>query len=228
MFAAMPAPSTIARPYVVGVTGGSSSGKTSFVRALRERLGDTATFFSQDDYYLSTDDIARDAGGVHNFDLPSSIDSVAMAADVKRVCGGETLTRTEYTFQTIYAHGDTEQTGRVGSLMSLRPAPIVVIEGLFVLHEVVLTQLMDLRLFVDASDVAKLSRRIKRDRVERKLPLEDVLYRYERHVLPAYRTYIEPHRNDSDLIVNNERGFDAALDVVIDHLNTVALGAREA
>ena len=218
MFAPVASP-----PYIVGVTGGSGSGKTSFVRALRERLGQRATFFSQDDYYVSTDAIEIDGDGVHNFDLPSSIDSARMAADISRVLSGETVRRTQYTFQTIYADGETAQTGKVGSEMLLRPASVIVVEGLFVFHEPELTALMDLKVFVDASDVAKMTRRIKRDRVERSLPLEDVLYRYERHVLPAYRRYIEPHLADSDLIVNNERDFGKGLEVVAAYLEAKSM-----
>lgn len=222
MFAAMPESPRPVAPFIVGVTGGSGSGKTSFVRALRERLGASATFFSQDDYYVSTDAIAVDGDGVHNFDLPSSIDSGTMAADIARVRAGETLERTEYTFQTMYAGGETAQTGRVGEVKQLAPAPILVVEGLFVLHEPALSGLMDLKVFVDASDVAKMTRRIKRDRVERALPLEDVLYRYERHVLPAYRRFIEPHRYETDLIVNNERDFGRGLEVVVGYLQRLA------
>ncbi len=214
MFAHMP------RPYTVGVTGGSGSGKTSFVRELRERLGAHATFFSQDNYYVSTDHIAVDADGVHNFDLPGSIDSAAMAADIARVRDGETIERQEYTFQTIYAEGDggAVSTGRVGESLTLKPAEVIIVEGLFVLHESALSELMDLRIYVDASDVAKLTRRIKRDRIDRRLPLEDVLYRYERHVLPAYRQYIEPYKRSADIVVNNETGFAAALEVLVGHL----------
>ena len=224
MFAEMPTPPDqplvppAAPPYVVGVTGGSGSGKTTFVRALRERLGTGATFFSQDDYYVDIADVVTDGDGVHNFDLPASIDSAAMAADIGRVAAGDTLHRTEYTFQTKYAEGQTEQSGRVGQAIVLRPARVIVVEGLFVMHEPALSGLMNLKVFVDASDVAKMTRRIKRDRVERQLPLEDVLYRYERHVLPAYRQYLEPYRYDCDLILSNEAGFGEALEVLVSFL----------
>ncbi len=208
----------MSKPYIVGVTGGSGSGKTSFVRELRERLGDRATFFSQDNYYVPTDRIELDGDGVHNFDLPSSIDSAAMAADVHLVRKGETIYREEYTFQTIYAEGGAASTGRVGETLALKPAEVIIVEGLFVLHEPALTELMDLRVYVDASDVAKLTRRIKRDRIDRNLPLEDVLYRYERHVLPAYQRYIQPYKREADLVVNNEASFSASLDVLVGYL----------
>lgn len=217
------------KPYVVGVTGGSGSGKTTFVRRLAERLGDGATVFKQDDYYRPQDEQARDERGVHNFDLPASIDSAAMAAEVGRVLAGETVTREEYLFETVYREGASGSTGREApGLLRLAPAPVIVIEGLFVLHEPALRALMDLTVFVDATDVAKLTRRIKRDRVERDLPLEDVLYRYEAHVLPAYEAYVKPHRRVAHVIVNNgAEGFDRGLDLLAGYLEArVALAGE--
>ena len=89
------------RSFVVGVTGGSGSGKTSFVRQLREQLGDIATFLSQDDYYIATEDIARDAKGIHNFDLPGSIDSWRMYQDLRALLEGQSIEINEYTFSSI-------------------------------------------------------------------------------------------------------------------------------
>lgn len=213
------------RAYVVGITGGSGSGKTSFVRALQKRLGEGVTTFSQDDYYRSAQEVPLDAEGVHNFDLPESINSAQMAADIQAVLSGETIQREEYTFETAYRDDRSEQKAPTppASLIDYTPAPVIIIEGLFVLHEAALTELMDLKLFVDASDVAKLTRRIRRDRQERGLPLEDVLFRYEAHVLPAYESYIEQHRAAADLIVNNHHNFDAALDLLASYLKQLAL-----
>jgi uridine kinase len=104
----------MAATYVVGISGGSGSGKTSFVRALREKLGDQATFISQDDYYFPMETQAVDDKGVHNFDLPTSIDSATMAKEIRQVLAGETVQRQEYTFETVYrddqeAEGKNEQ-----------------------------------------------------------------------------------------------------------------------
>lgn len=214
----------MSKPYVVGVTGGSGSGKTTFVRQLRERLGARVTVFSQDDYYLPQDRQARDERGVHNFDLPTSIDSATMAAEVARVINGGTVEREEYLFETVYREGASASQARTEPrVLTLSPAPVIVVEGLFVMHEEVLRSLMDFTVFVDASDVAKLTRRIQRDRVERDLPLGDVLYRYEAHVLPAYEAYVKPHRRRADVIVNNGRaGFAAGLDMLAAYLETKA------
>lgn len=205
---------------MVGITGGSGSGKTSFVRRLRERLGEAVTVFSQDDYYRPAAQVPLDPDGVHNFDLPESIDSATMAADVRCVMDGQTVERQEYGFETAYR--DDRPTDSVAeataaaprATVRFAPAPVLVVEGLFVLHERALTEMMDLKVFVDVSDVAKMSRRIRRDRTERGLPLDDVLFRYEAHVLPAYRTYIEPYRRAADVVVNNYANFDAGLDVL--------------
>ena len=212
----------MAKPYVVGITGGSGSGKTTFVAQLAERLGTHATVISQDDYYRPLEEVPRDAEGVHNFDLPDSIDTAAMVRDVERILRGETVRLREYTFDTVYRDDGAgeDSTGRAGGTKVLEPRPVLVIEGLFALHEPRLRERMDLTLFVEASDVAKLSRRIRRDRIERGLPLEDVLYRYEAHVLPSYHAFIRPHRARADLIVNNAVSFATALEMVCSYLGT--------
>lgn len=212
------------KPYVVGVTGGSGSGKTTFVRELGTRLGAAATTFSQDDYYRPQDEQERDGRGIHNFDLPASIDSATMAAEVRRVIAGETVERPKYLFETVYRDGDSVSNDPPEApTLRLAPAPVLVIEGLFVLHEPALRALMDLTVFVDASDVAKVTRRIRRDRLERDLPLEDVLYRYEAHVLPAYNAYVKPHRRDAHVIVNNgSDGFGEALEMLTTFLEARA------
>lgn len=204
---------------MIGISGGSGSGKTSFVRALRKKLGDQATFISQDDYYFPMEQQVTDENGVHNFDLPTSIDSASMASEIRRVIAGETVKRMEYTFETVYRDDEGEGKNEHEAEMHVfKPNPILIVEGLFCLHEPELRDLMDLTVYVNASDVAKLSRRIKRDRVERALPLEDVLYRYEKHVLPSYQTYIKPHRATCDIVVNNSISFDPGLEVLLCYL----------
>ncbi len=210
----------MASTYVVGISGGSGSGKTSFVRTLRKKLGDQATFISQDDFYFPMETQAVDENGVHNFDLPTSIDSASMAKEIRQVLAGETVQRKEYTFETVY-RDDQQTEGKnehVAKMHMFRPNPILILEGLFCFHEPELRELMDLTVFIDASDVAKLSRRIKRDRVERALPLEDVLYRYEKHVLPSYETFIKPHKSTCDIVVNNNLSYDPGLEVLLCHL----------
>ena len=99
-------------------------------------------------------------------------------------------------------------------------APVVVVEGIFVLYYPELTDLLDLKIFLDAKDHIKLKRRIIRDKVERGYDLDDVLYRYEMHVMPTYEKYIEPFKNEADLIIPNNHNFDRALDVIRTYLRS--------
>ncbi|HAY70443.1 MAG TPA: uridine kinase, partial [Saprospirales bacterium] len=99
-------------------------------------------------------------------------------------------------------------------LLTFLPAPVIIVEGLFVFQHEPLMQKLDLRLFIQAKDNLKVIRRIKRDQLERNYPLEDVLYRYEKHVLPAYELYIKPYVPLADMVINNNQNFNSALDVI--------------
>lgn len=200
--------------YLVGVAGGSGSGKTSLVRALRESLPAGSTcVVTQDDYYHPKELQARDANGKVNFDLPTAVDLVGLERDLKALRSGESIVRKEYTFN---------QEGREPRLVEMLPAPVVLVEGLFVLHHQPVRDLFDLRVFIDAREASQLDRRLKRDATERGYGPEDVLYQWEHHVLPAYRNYLMPYRHLCDLHVVNELGFERAVRVLRDHLLSAA------
>ncbi|WKZ65405.1 MAG: hypothetical protein QY325_11600 [Flavobacteriales bacterium] len=200
--------------YLVGVAGGSGSGKTSLVRALREALPAHLTCtISQDDYYHPKEQQAIDPNGRVNFDLPSAVDLDALERDLRTLLAGGAILRKEYTFN---------QEGKEAGLIELRPAPIILVEGLFVLHHQPVRDLFDLRVFIDASEASQLDRRLRRDARERGYGADDVLYQWEHHVLPAYRSYLLPYRHLCDLHVVNELGFERAVRVLRDHLFNAA------
>lgn len=196
--------------YLVGVAGGSGSGKTSLVRALRDRLPEgTVCLVSQDDYYLPMADQARDGNGQVNFDLPSGLDLDGLARDLRTLVAGESIFRKEYTFNIA---------GSEPNLIELRPAPVILVEGLFVLHHEPVRELFDLRVFIEASEGAQLDRRLRRDAKERGYGHEEILYQWQHHVLPAYRNYLLPYRHLCDLHVVNESSFERAITVLQHHL----------
>ena len=201
------------KPYIIGISGGSGSGKTTFINKLKTSLiGKKVSFIHQDDYYLPRDEQLTDSQGVKNFDLPSSIKIKALNEDLEKLIAGETVTKMEYTF-----NNDTKE----AKSFDIVPANILVIEGLFIYHYEELRKYFDLKIFVEANDELKLLRRIKRDRVERNYPLEDVTYRYEHHVMPAYRAYIEPHKGSADIVINNNDNFEEGLKVVNAFINSL-------
>ncbi|MCB0763644.1 MAG: hypothetical protein KDB84_02995 [Flavobacteriales bacterium] len=196
--------------YLVGIAGGSGSGKTSLVRALRESLPDgTVCLVSQDDYYLPKSEQGLDANGRVNFDLPGGVDLDGLARDLRTLVAGESVYRKEYTFNIE---------GQEPKLIELRPAPVILVEGLFVLHHVPVRELFDLRVFIEASEDAQLDRRMRRDARERGYGEEEILYQWQEHVLPAYRNYLLPYRHLCDLHVVNESNFTRAVTVLRDHL----------
>lgn len=193
-------------PFIIGITGGSASGKTLFLNSLlREFDKKDICLISQDNYYLPRDKQPLDENGVKNFDTPQSIDAHAFAADIRKIKAGEGFSRLEYTFNNPNV---------VAQMLEFDAAPIVVIEGLFVMHFKEINDLLDLRLFISAKDHVKLKRRIVRDKVERGYDLDDVLYRFEKHVMPTYERYLEPLKDEADLIIPNNKSFDSALAVL--------------
>lgn len=193
-------------PFTIGITGGSGSGKTTFIRQIRSVFSeDQVCIVSQDDYYRPRAEQAADENGVFNFDLPDSLFRDEFFRDVEKLRQWHTVTREEYTFNNQEAQPD---------MHVFRPAPILILEGIFVFHYPEIRNLLDLRVFLHAKEDLKVIRRIKRDREERNYPLEDVLYRYVNHVSPAFDRYIKPYEDEADLVINNNRRFDVGFEVL--------------
>ncbi len=192
--------------FTIGISGGSGSGKTTFVRRLCEQFSpQEVCLLSQDNYYLPRDQQHTDDRGECNFDLPKSFDKKAFRRDLERLRQGQPIEREEYTYNNPLA---------TPRLIVVKPAPIIVVEGLFVFHYKKVAAQLDLKIFINTKENLKVIRRIHRDRTERNYPIEDVLYKYQYHVLPAYERYILPYREEADLVINNNHHFDRALTVV--------------
>jgi len=196
---------------IIGITGGSGSGKTTFLHQLKDKMGEQKIcILSADNYYLPTEVQSCDDQGIVNYDLPTAINRDELVRDVKRLIEGQVVEREEYTFNNP---------NRTPEQLSFHPAPIIILEGIFVFHYEELASMIDLKVFLYTSESTSLSRRIRRDRLERNYPLEDVLYRYENHVLPIYRKYIEPIKEQADILINNNHNFQQGLLVMEGYLN---------
>lgn len=193
-------------PFIIGITGGSGSGKTSFIRELRKSFTDEELcILSQDDFYKPREKQEADTAGVKNFDLPHSIYKKAFREALLKLKAGEEVLQQEYTFNNALA---TPQ------MLVFRPAPVIIVEGLFVFHYKKIRKLLDLKVFLHAKENLKVIRRIKRDQVERNYPIEDVLYRYQNHVLPTFERYIKPYMDEADIVINNNEHFSLGLQVI--------------
>ncbi len=198
---------------IIGISGASGSGKTRFIKDVHAQFNeDEITLLSQDEYYHPREKQFIDDKGVKNFDLPSSIDLDAFVADIKKLQNGEIVKRKEYTFNNSM---------KEAKMLEIKPSPILLVEGLFVFHESKIRDLLDLKIMIFASSAISVIRRIHRDRVERNYPLDDVLYRYEHHVLPSFVKYIEPYIDTVDVVINNNKNFDQALKMLVGYLKSL-------
>ena len=205
-------PENLKSTYLVGIAGGSASGKTSILKELLSRFNPgEVSFVSQDNYYLDRIKQAVDENGEVNFDLPTAIDRVALVNDVESLLRGETVTRKEYTFNNPKVLPD---------FITVKPAKILIVEGLFVFYFSELALHLDLRVYIDALDQVKLERRLKRDAQERGYSESDVRYRWENHVKPCYKSFLRPYRDYCDVVLTNNVNYMKGLDVLVNHLKT--------
>ncbi len=194
------------KPYIVGITGGSASGKTFFLHQLMKAFSkEQICLISQDNYYRTRDLVPKDQNNVENFDLPEAIDFELFARHIEALREGEVVKHKEYVFNNPNV---------IPKLLVFEPAPIIVVEGIFVFHSEIVSNLLDLKVFIDAREHVKIKRRIIRDNNERGYDLTDVLYRWENHVAPTYEKYIEPTKYDADIIINNNARFEKGLHVL--------------
>jgi uridine kinase len=200
------------RPFTIGITGGSGSGKTLFLQELSALFKpEEICLISQDNYYKPREQQPIDENGVKNFDLPISIDHEAFLNDLLKLKSGQNVIKKEYTFNNPSAEPH---------MLEFKTAPILIVEGLFVQYFDEIAKEIDLKIFIEAKDHVKLGRRIKRDQVERGYDLDDVLYRYQYHVMPIFENQIEPLKHSADLIIPNNKHFKKALDLLSTYLKT--------
>lgn len=201
------------KAFTIGITGGSGSGKTSFLQGLSaEFKPHEICLLSQDHYYKPLNQQVVDDNGVENFDLPGSIDRETFLNDVLKLKAGQDVLKKEYTFNNPTA---------APKMLEFKASPILIVEGLFVQYFEEIEKELDLKIFIEAKDHVKLGRRIKRDQIERGYDLNDVLYRYQYHVMPVYEVLIEPLKHNADLVIPNNSQFSRALNVVTGFLRTM-------
>jgi len=184
------------KPYIVGIAGGSGSGKTFFLKCFLEHFTpDEVCLVSQDDYYIPVaHNMTKEQNKLYNFDLPDTIDHQHFQEDISKLLNKETILKHEYTFNNPDA---------IPKVLEIKPAPILIVEGLFILHFKDISQLLDMKVFIEADEDIALQRRLKRDLIERGYSHDDVMYKWLNHVVPAYKEYLLPYKNECHPIITN-------------------------
>lgn len=184
------------KPYIVGIAGGSGSGKTFFLKCFLKHFSNSeVALVSQDDYYFPVGHtMTAEENKLYNFDLPDTIDHTHFENDIEALLNNQSITKLEYTFNNPNAQPKT---------LEIKSAPILIVEGLFILHFRKIADMLDLKVFIDADEDVALQRRLKRDLIERGYSNDDVHYKWINHVVPAYKEYLLPYKDECDKVVIN-------------------------
>jgi uridine kinase len=191
-------------PFVIGICGGSGSGKTTLLKRLSESFSGLSTaVFSMDNYYFPIEKQAKDKNGVVNFDLPTALNEAKLTGDLLQLIQGEPIEVKEYFFNSPPDKN---------VLITIEPAEVLIVEGLFLFHYPTVFKAIDYSVFVDVDHKIQLDRRLYRDQETRGYKRSDILYQWDNHVLPCYEQFIEPYRQHASFIFRNDQNADSDFD----------------
>lgn len=203
---------SVNRPQLIGITGGSGSGKTTIVRKISEIIPDFV-FIPQDNYYKSAEFISNSNITAFNFDHPEAFDTDLLKEQLSDLRDGKAIEMPQYDF---VHHRRKEETIKV------EPKNVIILEGIMVLTDKRIRDLLDLKIFVDTPDDIRFIRRLQRDVEERGRTHESVINQYMNVVRPGHYEFIEPTKNYADIIIP-EGGFNTgALQVLASFMKDIA------
>ena len=191
---------------VIGIAGGTGSGKTTLTRKLMENFGDQVTVIYHDNYYRAHHDMAPAERAKLNFDHPDAFDTELMLEHLTALKNGQSIECPVYD----YSIND-----RSDKTITVKPSRVIVVEGIMTFHEKSLRDLMDIKLFVDADADVRILRRIMRDVRERGRQLDGIIRQYLATVKPMHEAFVEPSKRRADVIVPEGGHNLVALDMVI-------------
>lgn len=205
---------------MIGIAGGSGSGKSTFTNRLKKEFGDQVTVIYHDNYYRSNDGIPFEVRQKVNYDHPDAFETDLLIAHLKALRRGESVQCPVYNYAE---HNRSQET------VELRPSRIIIIEGILVLENPELRSLFDIKIYVEADADERIIRRIIRDVKERGRHVEDISEQYLTTVKPMHYLYVEPTKALADIVINsgmNDVAFDLMRTKIQKILDTVENGAE--
>ena len=199
-------------PYVIGVAGGTGSGKTTLANNLLDAFTDEALILSHDYYYLPHDDMTLEERQKLNYDHPNAFETDLMIRDVQKLRSFEPIDRPQYSF--------VEHT-RLTETVHVEPKPLVILEGILLFENQALLDLMDIKVYVDTDADICLIRRLLRDVKERGRSLDSVINQYMNTVKPMHEQFVEPSKKNADIIIPEGGQNQVALQMLIDRLDAM-------
>ena len=196
---------------VIGIAGGTGSGKTTLTRRLKERFGDNVSVLYHDNYYKRHDEMPYEERCKLNYDHPDAFDTDLMIQDLQALRRGETIHCPVYDY-TIHNRG-TER-------LEVRPTKVILVEGILIFENKALRDLMDIKIFVDTDADVRILRRILRDVKERGRSLDSVVNQYLTTVKPMHEQFVEPSKRCADIIVLEGGHNLVALDMIMERIRS--------
>ena len=191
---------------VIGIAGGTGSGKTTLMKNLINQFGGNVTVLSHDNYYKRHDELPYEERCKLNYDEPAAFDTSLMVYHLDQLCHGRAIECPVYDF-TVH--------NRSNETIHIEPRPVIIVEGILIFENEALRNLMDIKLFVDTDADIRLCRRIKRDVNKRGRTLESVLTQYQQTVKPMHEKYVEPSKQYANLVVLEGGKNYVALDMIM-------------
>ena len=191
---------------VIGIAGGTGSGKTTLMNNLIQRFEGRVTVLSHDNYYRRNDHLTYEERCRINYDEPAALETDLMARHLEQLRRGETIACPVYDFS---------QHNRSNETIEISPKSVIIVEGILIFENQELRDLMDIKIFVDTDADVRLCRRIKRDVNKRGRSLESVLEQYQTTVKPMHEKYVEPSKKHANLVVLEGGKNWVALDMIV-------------
>ena len=194
------------KPMIVGVAGGTGSGKTTLAEHIAKAFGDSVTVIAHDSYYRLQVGKTYEERCLTNYDHPDAIETDLLRAHLDALCRGESVEVPVYDF-TVHNRSD--------ATVTVHPTPLIVLEGILIFSDAELRDMMDLRVFVDTDADERILRRILRDTKERARSLDSVIAQYLTTVKPMHEAFVEPFKRYADVIVPGGGNNPVALEMIV-------------
>ena len=191
---------------VIGIAGGTGSGKTTLMKNIVEKFGDVVSVISHDNYYRRLDHLPMEERVKVNYDEPAALETELMATHLEALRSG---------FEVDCPVYDFTQHNRSSETVRIVPKKVIIVEGILIFENEALRDLMDIKIFVDTDADIRLCRRIKRDVNKRGRTLESVIEQYQTTVKPMHEKYVEPSKKYADIVVPEGGKNWVALDMIL-------------
>ena len=205
-------------PILVGIAGGTGSGKTTVVRKILEAFDQDVICLDMDSYYRDLKHLPYEERRGFNFDHPDAFDTELFIEHIQELGRGNPIEKPVYSFA---------ESVRMDETITVTPAPIIIVEGILVLAYPALRSLLHAKLFVDADDDIRFIRRLQRDVAERARSLESVIDQYTRTVRPMHHSFVEPSKRYADVIITRGGENDIAISMVVSDIRARLVGLKE-